>query len=125
MEKIELAGEVAGYASGIAALGSLGFTVGKQLLKKQLTKAAWTVTKAVVVIGGTIAADKAVEAGARALGASEETIRGIRLASLVIGVILTHRRMPVAAEEAAELEAQPLLEEQPGGSIVPPVASPM
>ncbi len=105
----EKVGEYAGYASGAAALGSLGFQVGKTLLKEGLIqgvkKSAWIVGKTAAVVGGTIAGEQVVEGAARTLGASEQTIRGMRLASLVVGVILTHRRAPVAAEEAAAVEA--------------------
>jgi len=122
----ETVGTIAGYASGAAALGQLGLQVGKQLLKEGIKKAAWTVVKTTAVIGGTIAGQKAVEQGARALGASEETIRGIGLATMVVGVILTHRRASLQAE-AEDIATNPGTDEIPPqtpGPETPPAAPP-
>ncbi|MCC7084263.1 MAG: hypothetical protein IT427_04570 [Pirellulales bacterium] len=105
MEVVETAGTVAGAVSGVGAVAQLGIAVGKQAVKEGAKKAVWTVVKTAAVIGTTVVAEQGAEYAARQLGASEETIKGIQLASMVVGAILVRRRASAASQEAAEASA--------------------
>lgn len=60
----------------------------------------WAVIKTLAVAAAAAAAEQGVEAGMRAAGASEETIRGARLAAAVIAFILLRRHNRAAAAKA-------------------------
>ena len=77
--------EGAGTAAGIALGGGIVVAAYKKA-------GAWGVTKAVAVMGAGMVADQAAEAGLRAVGASEETIKGVRLAAAVVTFIIAKRK---------------------------------
>src|SRR4029079_14213621 len=76
--------EWVGYGAGLWAGGSVLYTASK-------TGGRWGVVKALAVIAAGAAAEQGVEAGLRAAGANEETIRGARLAAAIIAFILLRR----------------------------------
>jgi hypothetical protein len=88
MRATEIAGNMAGVATG------------GLLIKATIKAGKWAVVKTVVGIGMGIAAEQGVEAGLRAAGASEQKIRGARLAVVVVAFILLRRRSGSAAPES-------------------------
>ena len=77
------------FGAGIAAGGGVLYTAAQKGGK-------WGVVKTLAVIAAGAAAEQGVEAGLRAAGASEEAIRGARLAAAVIAFILIRRRSGMA-----------------------------
>ena len=82
-----------GYGAGIAAGGGVLYTAAKKGGK-------WAVVKALTVAAAAAAAEQGVEAGLRAAGADEQTIRGARLAAAVIAFIILRRKNRAAAAES-------------------------
>jgi hypothetical protein len=81
---------VATTVAGIVAGGGMLVTAFK-------TGGKWAVVKALAVAAAAAAAEQGVEAGLRAAGASDETIRGARLAAAVIAFILLRRKNRAAS----------------------------
>jgi len=81
-------------ASGadLAGTGAGLLLGGGTIAKAAKTGGRWAVIKTVAVAAGASAVDYGAESGLRWAGASETSIRGARLAALVIGAILRRRR---------------------------------
>jgi hypothetical protein len=79
------AAEVAGNAAGIALGGGVIIAAAKK-------GGAWAVVKTIALAGAAIAAEQGAEAGLRAAGAGEQTIRGVRLAAIVVSVVIFRRK---------------------------------
>jgi hypothetical protein len=77
------------------------------------TGGKWAVVKALAVAAAAAAAEQGVEAGLRAAGASEETIRGARLAAAVIAFILLRRHNRAAAAESRVQKVVPEVPPRP------------
>ncbi len=74
-------------------LTGAGILVGGGILVTTVkTGGKWAVVKALTVAAAAAAAEQGVEAGMRAAGADEQTIRGARLAAAVIAFIIVRRR---------------------------------
>jgi hypothetical protein len=90
------------------------------VVKESVKKAAWTVVKTSAVVGTTVAAEQGAEYAAHELGASKETVEGIRLASMVVGAILLHRQASASAADAAAPENAAALEADRAGGLISP-----
>ena len=96
--------------AGIAAGGGAVYTAVKSTGKWTVRKVLAEVGKAAVAAGTAAAADSLAEAGLRKLGASEQTIRGAKLAAAIVGAILIHKAAkrggtPTAATEGSSPES--------------------
>jgi hypothetical protein len=80
------AAEWAGAGAGILLGGGVIISAAKK-------GGAWAVVKTIAVGAALAAGEQAIEAGLRAAGAGEQTIKGARLAAVVISFILLRRRM--------------------------------
>lgn len=104
MQVMEVAGELASLALGFGLLIKAAKVGGKIVLLKTVAKMA---------VGGaaTYATGQAVEAGLRAAGASEETIEHVQTAVMIIGWLLTLRRinktLPTSSAPASRPPPQP------------------
>jgi hypothetical protein len=86
MQRMETAGTVAGV-----------FAVGGLLITAAKTGGRWAVAKTLAVGAAAFAVEQGAETGLRAAGASEQTIRGARLAAAIVSFILLRRRSGVRA----------------------------
>jgi hypothetical protein len=89
-----------GYGAGFLAGGGVLYTAYQK-------GGRWGVIEALAVIAAGAAAEQGVEAGMRAAGASEETIRGARLAAAVIAFILLRRKNLAAAKAETPSPSKP------------------
>ncbi len=96
------------------ALTGAGIVVGGGILVTTFkTGGKWAVVKALAVAAAAGAAEQGVEAGLRAAGADEQTIRGARLAATVIGFILLRRKNRAASAESEKpVPAKPAAAQQ-------------
>ena len=92
--------------AGIAAGGGAIFTAVKSTGKWTVRKVLAEVGKAEVAAGTAAAADSLAEAGLRKLGASEQTIRGAKLAAAIVSFILLHKAAKRGGTPTASLEKE-------------------
>jgi TolA-binding protein len=101
-----------------------GFVLGGGLLGRTLVQGGkWVFVKELAVVGAAALAEQGVEKGLRAAGASEQTIRGFRLAAVVVSFIILRRRSRSAGAETQapapkKPDATPSV--QPKGKLLPP-----
>ncbi|HEX4143486.1 MAG TPA: hypothetical protein VHY91_08040 [Pirellulales bacterium] len=97
---------VTGIAVTDTAATAAGILTGAgALIVAAKTTGRWAVIKMVAAGAAAIAADRAAEAGLRAAGAGDQTVRGVRLAAAIITLILLHRVAKRAARQKSPQEA--------------------
>jgi hypothetical protein len=91
---VEMGRIIAGVKAVEIGTTVVGVVVGGGLIITTVkTKGKWAVVKLVAIAAAAAAAEQATEAGLRAAGASEQTIRGARLAAAIVGLIILRRRL--------------------------------
>jgi hypothetical protein len=108
MRATEMAADAAAILAGAGAL---------VVAAKKTSR--WAVVKIVVAGAAAIAADRATDAGLRAAGASDQTVRGVRLAAAVITLILLHRASKRPAPQEPVREPPATIDQAP-----PPAGTP-
>ncbi len=101
--------EYAGDAAGVVLGGGVVLTA----LKKG---GKWVAVKTIAGLAAAIIVEQGAEEGLRAVGASEQTIRGARLAAAVVTLIILHRSGRLAA--LGPKPARPPVKARPHGELV-------
>ncbi|HEX4147203.1 MAG TPA: hypothetical protein VHY91_27145 [Pirellulales bacterium] len=110
---------VTGISATDTAATAAGILAGAgALIVAAKTTGRWAVIKMVAAGAAAIAVDRLADAGLRRAGASDQTIRGVRLAAAVITLILLHR----ANKRSAPREPSP--KPPKGTSQTPPSGPP-
>jgi hypothetical protein len=99
---------VTGISTVELAANAAGIVAGAGILVVAAKKGGtWAVVKVAAAGAAVIAADKAADAGLRAAGASEQTVRGVQLAAAIITLILLRRIAKKAAPQKPPSDATP------------------